>query len=134
MGGSVIFAFEERAISLGSSAASQEVIIADRVDLLHWNEVTFQLRVHTHTLGGHGNSILIGAYPMTVSEDDPGVEFLDVFQTIINLTSSTPIPAFFNVANLPSSPPLMRIVAMATRADSGTIGATISMDISVKDL
>lgn len=140
--GYVITAIPKRVITFTYSpvVAGQELVLADRVDVLHWREITLALRVHTHTLGGQPNPILINIYAQSVSDQDPGLEFLDKnFQTVLQLDNTTPIPCLME-ANLgdgqwyPSyGPPMVRITAQSTQTASGTISATISADIAVKD-
>jgi len=115
----------------------QEVVLADQIGLLHWGEVTMAVRVHSHTLGAGTGTIVIGVYQQTVSDDDPGKTFLGLPGICsIALTSATPSPAYLTVslnASFGSSPTMIRLVAQGFRLALGSLAATISIELSVKE-
>jgi hypothetical protein len=135
----VVKCFPKKVIDFGASGASQEIILADRMSLLAWREATLQLRVHSHSLAGHLNSISVNAYGQSISAEDPGLTFLETSSIASVLISpSTASGTLFNLdlgsdGSLYFAPPLVRITAAYTRADSGTIAATLSADLSLKN-
>src|SRR5438128_2129380 len=94
--------------------ATQEVVLADRVDILNWLEITPMLRVHTHSLSGGVGSIVIGMYGQSLSAQDPGMFFLNKnIPLLITLDSSVPKPGYlavpFSGALAIAAPPLLQI-------------------------
>lgn len=122
-----------------STSSQQELIIADRVDLLHWRELDLTLRVHSHTLTG-SNQIFINVVPQSVTLEDPDVSWLGVSGTWFVIASSTPSPSF-SIAGLRTTgfdqdgpiAALARITATGLRNNSGAMQANLSLEFSTKD-
>jgi len=143
MTGYIIPCFPRRDINFNiDTGASQELVLADRVELVNWRYVSLMFRVHAHSLGGTTNTILLGVYAQTISRDDPGLLFIDaanLFSVQIDQTtpSSTVITLGFpdgpGINPPPFHAPMVRVIAKSTRAAAGTISGTFSADISVKD-
>jgi hypothetical protein len=114
--------------------ATQDLVLADRVDLRAWPGVTMLARVHSHTLGNGAGTIVIFALPIGHTFEDPGVNFVGSLvppsQAVIN--STTPSPGYLTSAAL-SIGPQARIVARGTRAAAGSMQATVSVDLAVAD-
>lgn len=114
----------------------QELVLSDRVGLVHWRELTLRVRVHSHTLVGN-NQIAIRVYPQSWTEEDPGIQFLATATTAASITASTPSPGLLS-GSLPmlgasAIPAMARIVAVGTRTISGTMNAALSLEFSTKD-
>jgi hypothetical protein len=129
----VAFAFDTLAVG-----ASQEVVIADRVPLWNWREVTLIVRVHSHTLAGTGNQITVRVYPQSWTPEDPGLTFLNVFLFNVSIGSATGNPGM-----LTASVPMLgngavadrvRITAIGSRVQAGSMDAAISLELSTKDV
>jgi hypothetical protein len=140
MTGYVIPCVPKRSVTFAmTNGTSNEVILADRVELVHWREITMMFRVHSHTLGGTPNTIQLGVYAQTHSGDDPGLLFIDPESiTTVSLNQNTPTGALLELPfqdwnNAPYHAPMLRVVAQATKTATGQLSAVITADISVKD-
>jgi hypothetical protein len=116
---------------------SQEVVLADRVELLHWRELTLKVRVHSHTMTG-SNNVAIAVYPQSWTWEDPGIQWLTSgTSTFAVIDASTPSPGLVNlvVPTLSGAQPIAamaRLTAFAQRAGAGTMRATITLQFSTK--
>jgi hypothetical protein len=139
MTGYIISGFPKQTVNFGVGTGPQEFVLADQVDILHWREATLQVWVHSHTLAAHGNTIQISVFGQSVSEDDPGLQFVyrsEMAQATIDQNSGS--PSFFTLdigqsGSMYFAPPMVRVVAAFTLNDSGTIMATLSGNVSVKE-
>jgi hypothetical protein len=107
---------------------TQEVTLADRVELLHWRELTLTVRVHSHTMS-FSNFVQINVYPQSWTAEDPGAQFINVSATSVQITSSTPSPGVL-VLTIPTLG-LNAIGAMARITAFGSKGATQPMQVSM---
>ena len=134
MAGFVINAVPKRTVDFAQATAGvpQDVILADLVDILQWREATVLVKIHSCSVDVGAGYIAVGAYPQSVSAQDPAVEFLDrTTFPAIGIDSFTPSPYLsFFVAPVA---PMIRIVAQGNRAAAGALIATLSIDVSVKD-
>lgn len=116
---------------------SQEIVLADRIELLHWRELTLTVRVHSHTLTG-SNQIFIAVYPQSWTSEDPGIQWITAgTSTSIAIVASTPSPGLLTlvVPTLTGSQPIAamaRITALASRAGAGTMSAVLTLGFSAK--
>jgi len=121
-----------------ASGATQEVILADRVPLLHWRELTLIVRVHSHTLLSSANTIIILVYPQSWTSEDPDIQFVTTSAAGgVTLGPATPSPTILNcpVATVGyfSIAALARITALASRQSAGVMQAALSLEFSSKD-
>jgi hypothetical protein len=140
MTGYVLPCVPKRTLNLGQgplSGGTQDVILADRFEVIHWREVTIVVRVHAHSLYGTANSVDIFMLPQSTSVDDPGITFLDQSNYLsVQLASGTLVGA---ILTMPANgynnvyPPMIQVGARATWNGAGSISATVSVDIVVKD-
>jgi len=125
------------------TGASEEIIAADRVDILNWRSVAIQVKVHEHTLANNAGSIVVRAIPATWTEEVPEMVFLDTtFPVDVVIDQFVSSPAYL-VAPLVMAGTagfgarcfgsLMRLVVVGNRTGAGTIGATISVELAAKD-
>jgi hypothetical protein len=141
MSGLIIMAVPKRVVSFANLPVSttQELVLADRIDLVDWRELTLILNVHGHSLGGTTNTIGIRAISQSWTAEDPKLEFLgDIFS--VNIDSDTLIP---ELRFIPIAPfgygggvisAMARITALGTRGvNPGAMDATVSVQISAKD-
>jgi len=125
-------------LAIGGSGS---LILADRVDVAWWREVTLLVNVFSHTLAGGSGSIAINAISQSWTPEDPGLEFVGGTPSWgpATIASGTVFGAYLSVP-LPLSTGLhplghmTRIVASATRAAAGTLMAAISVELSLKDI
>src|SRR5947207_1319284 len=93
MAGHIIECFPRRTVDFTGLAvgSTHEYILADKVVIAYWKRVVLQ--IHVHTLASAAGTILIGAYGQTVSELDPGMQFIDEtqFASVTLPSSGAPI-------------------------------------------
>jgi hypothetical protein len=134
MAGSVISAVRKRLINFASlgSGASQELVLADMVNVFGWRESTMLLRIHSHNIAAGAGTITIHARAQSVSAEDPGLEFVDrvtgASEVLNNLTPSPGLLLMY-----PLITPLVHISAVGNRTAAGGLSATISIEFSLKD-
>jgi hypothetical protein len=139
MAGVTFEAVPKRFVSYdGLDLGSQEIILADKVEVLQWRKLTLLVKVYGHSLASGAGNIVIGAYPQTASVDDPNLEFIE--RTVLygpTIDASVVAPAYFTtglpVESLSCFGPLLRVVAFGTRLSPGAMSATVSVDVSAKD-
>jgi hypothetical protein len=118
---------------------TEDLILADRVPLLHWRELTLRMQISDHSLSGGSGTIKIIVIPQSWTAEDPGVQFLSTSTTIAaTLGSTTPNPAFLSaplttIGGGAVIAAMARIVAQGNRLAAGAINATLSMAFSTKD-
>src|SRR5690349_14492518 len=113
-----------------ATGSSLEVVLADRVPLLHWRSLICRVRVHSHTVRG-SNSIEIRVYPQAWTEEDPGIPFLVSNYSQGGLISGpTPSP-FLSFTTIPTAAAnalaaMARITVVGTRSSVGGFNANFS--------
>jgi hypothetical protein len=138
-------AVPKRAFDFGNNipvGATQSIVLADQVELLHWRELTMIVRVHSHSLTG-SNSISVTAWPQSTTPEDPNIVWLTSDKSnSVFIQASTPIPSMltadlvtigtdndpYTVANM------VQILVQPFRAGVGSMQATISVEISAKEV
>lgn len=116
---------------------TQTAILIDRVDTLHWRQLTVVTRVHQHSLASGAGTITIQLIPQSWTREEPGLAFLGdvISQTLID--ASTPNPAFLS-QGVPTYgavclAAMTRVVAVGARTAPGLMTAALSLEFSVKD-
>jgi hypothetical protein len=142
MAGVILPVIPKRFLDFATLAAggTQEVILADRVELLHWRELTLKVRLHNHTLTGT-NTVAIRVWPQSWTPEDPGVAFLTAGGVVsTTLGAATPSPGLLTltiptVGALASGAigAMARFTALATRTGAGTMQAALTLELSSKD-
>lgn len=141
MSGYVLPAIPKRVVDFTTlaSGSSEELILADRVSVPFWRELTLLVQVYSHSLASAPGTIVVVAYPQSWTTEDPGLQFVDLTNSwSVTLSSSTPNPGFVTTA-VPTTGNacighMTRIVARGTRTSgSAAINATISVEFSTKD-
>jgi hypothetical protein len=125
--------------TLGTSA-TQDLLLADRVELLDWRQVTLHVRVHSHTLTG-SNTIAIRVYPQSWTPEEPGQQFpAFTTPTVVTIGSATPSPALLTIAiptvgdySSGAIASMARFTAFATRGGAGAMQASITLELMAKD-
>ena len=122
---------------------TQQVVLADRVDIVQWREVTMMVMVHNHSLANGAGTINIWATPESRSAEDPGLTFLYTSVTPGTLIDgSKPSPTYLTKAlagfnagfgGVINFGDMLRVMATGSRVAAGAITATISVNISGKD-
>lgn len=119
---------------------TQEIVLADRVELLHWRELTLKVRVHSHTLTG-SNTIAIKVWGMSWTPEEPGFQFPVASTTnVVTLSSSTPNPGMLSLS-IPTLgafgsgaiPGMARFTALGSRASAGSMQAALTLELSTKE-
>jgi len=142
MSGYVIPIVDKRILDFSTLAtsATQTIVLADRVDVMRWAELTLCVRIHAHSLAGGSGEIRVRASPQSCSAEEPGTIFVDTASIAaeIVIDSTTPQPAFLlspinvlGTVNCMSD--LAYIHVQGSRLDAGSISATMSVEISAKD-
>jgi microcystin-dependent protein len=129
----------KRSLDFGTLAvgASQDIIVGDRVELLHWRELSLKVRVHSHTLSG-SNTIAISVFPQSHTPEDPSVQWLSQgTSTFVTLSASTPSPALLTLAVPTASgvqpiAAMARVIATGSRAGAGTMQVSLTVEFSAK--
>jgi hypothetical protein len=129
----------KRQIDFASLATSgtQEIILADRVELISWRELTLKIRVHNHTLTG-SNAITVTVYSQSWTDEDPGIQFVtSTAAATWAINSSTPVPGEWDLTiptlGTNAVAGMARITAVGSRAGAGTMQAALSLEMSVKN-
>ena len=115
------------------SGLTQRLILGDRIEVLHWREITLLVRVHSHSLASGAGTIRVGTLGQSVSLDDANAEFIDPSSfNFVLLDSSTPSTAFISAPQT-NIYPMFRLVAEGSRTGAGALNATVSVEFSCKD-
>jgi hypothetical protein len=142
MAGQVIEAAPKRLVDFAglSSGGTQDFILADRVPVPSWRELTLLVRVHSHAIASGAGTITIMAAPQSWTPEDPGLTFLTTPSTgwtQLALSNATLSPGFvttnFIVGNANCTSAMTRLIARGNRTNTGTLNALISVAFSVKD-
>ncbi len=145
MPGYILPALPKRVVDFATLAtgSTEDLILADRIPLLHWRELTLRMQISSHSLGPGGSgagTIKIIVIPQSWTQEDPGVQFLSTSTTIAaTIDNSTPTPPTFLTAPLvtigsgPVIAAMARIVAQGNRTATGALNATLAIDFSTKD-
>lgn len=134
MAGYTMSAVPKRTVDFAGLGAglTQQLILADRVDLLQWREVTMLVNVYNHSLASGAGTLRIIAFGQSISADDPSLDFIDSTNFFaVSLNSATPSPAYIPLGDL--FHPMVRVVAEGTRTGTGALNVTVGVDFSVKD-
>jgi len=139
MAANILPVIPKRVIDFGGIATgTQTVVLAERLPVPFWREVTMVVRVHSHTLASASNSIQIQAKPESWTEEDPGMVFLTTggAGNTITIANTTPSPALFETAlqmlGSGGIVELVRVDAIGTRGAAGPMSAIISVGFSPK--
>jgi hypothetical protein len=141
MSGQIIPVVPRRVVDFGgvTSGSTQSLVLVDKVELVHWQELTMLVRMHSNSIASGAGTISVAAQPRSFSDDDPGVTFacsagagpaLILGSTIANGESRT---GFMRTMGPNCVGDMVRIVALGNRLNTGTLNATISVDLSAKD-
>lgn len=116
------------------SGSTQDVVLAQGIDISQWREVSLLVRAHSTSFGAAVGSIAIYALQEGRTAEDPGVLFTSSAQTgTVTIDNSTTAP-MYAVNALPSNfGSMVKIVAQGKRVATGNnIRADISVDLSMK--
>ena len=113
----------------------------DRVDLLHWREVTLFTRVHQNLIAAGAGSIQIGAIAQSWTSEEPDRTFLGTEFMQASFTSTLGAPGLLSnalvmrggLATAACMTAMARIIARGSRAAAGVLAAQITVEFSVKD-
>jgi hypothetical protein len=144
MSGHIIPIVQKRKVDFATLAnnATQDVILADRIDLVHWREVTMMVRVSEHTLNNGAGSITLSVLMQSWTAEDPSVVFLGTLAqpADIVINSSSPLAPYYATISLPMTgdidcmTAMARIIARGSRSNAGALTATFSIEFSAKDV
>jgi len=117
-----------------ATGASDEHVVGDLIGVTPWREITMLVTVFNHTLSSGAGTIDVVIYARSQTAEDPGLIFQSSV-TSLTINSTTPSPAFLSVA-VPtlSVGDAVMVTARGTRSAAGTLDATISVQLSVKDV
>ena len=141
MAGYIIPVVPKRSIAFGilEAGTTQDVILADRVDLLHWREVNLTVHVHQLAIPGDG-SIIIGAIAQSWTSAEPETTFLGTEFMLdpitVNTSSPTLITGFLSMnGGFPSGcmSAMARLIARGIGEGDASMSAVISVEFAVKD-
>lgn len=120
----------------------QDLILADRLSLLHWREVTLEVQVHSHSLvATPTNGITFYVFGTSWTEEEPGTLFINDFTGGVAIQPGVPSPAYLLAPLRTLEETLseghhvdtVRVTVGADRLESGVMNATVSMQFSVKE-
>ena len=119
------------------TSTTEDVVLADHVDLVPWREVTVRTRVHSNAVAASAGNIQIMAVPQSWAPDDPGLTFLETtLAAAATIDSTVPVPSLFNTALATAAAhgfaDGLRILARGSRSAAGTIRAELSIELEVK--
>jgi len=125
----------KRALDFATLAnpSTQEVILADRIELFRWRELLVKVRVHLHTLTAP-NIITIFVYAQSWTDEEPGLQFVaSTAAASVAIQSTTPSPGELDlvVPTLATNgiAGMARITAIGNRGGGGTMQAQLSMEV-----
>src|SRR6266498_3972515 len=96
MPGYILPALPKRVVDFATLAtgSTEDLILADRIPLLHWRELTLRMQISSHSLGPGGSwvgRIKTMVSPQSWTQEDPGVQFLPTPMTIAaTIDNATP--------------------------------------------
>ena|SRR5258706_4662653 len=140
MSGYIIPLVAKRKVDYASlpNPGQQDVILADRVEVIHWRELTVRVQVFDHSLISNAGTITVMVIPMSWTEEEPNQPFLSSISAgDVIIQNNTLTPAFLT-KNLTTNgadcmTAMARVVARGIRSAGGAMNATISVDFSAKD-
>jgi hypothetical protein len=115
---------------------SQDIVVADRIDVARWRELSLVVKVFSHSLASGAGTITIMTLPQSWTEEEPGQQFVGASVASVVLNSGTPSPAYtvvgvaLNGANCMTG--MARVVARGDRSVAGPLNATIEVSFSAK--
>jgi hypothetical protein len=135
MAGTIISAVRKRLYDFSgvASGTTQEIIVADQIDLLQWTQVAFLLQVHSsNTFNGTMNVVIFG---QSLSMDDPGLDFVDRSLSVSKLIDGTvSAKTYFVIPYLDTVPPMARVVIQGNKTSVGALlNATISLQVRAQN-
>lgn len=136
----IIQAVPKRTVDFATLAvgATQDIVLADEVNLPLNLEMSLGVRVHNHTLTSSAGTISIMAVPQLWTPEDPGLALVSTVPAgppvVINgnTPSSTYCPRFLRTVGSNCVGPMTRVVARGSRTAAGALSATVSVDITAK--
>jgi hypothetical protein len=139
MAGTVLRVMPKRTLDFTSvsSGMTEEIVVAQGIDISQWREVSLMVRTHANTIPGTGMGyIYINAYLEGRTSEDPGILFAAATPVnSVTISGSTVAPAY-SVVPCTNSPAgsMMKITAMGSRPSSSSnlLRADISVDLSLK--
>jgi hypothetical protein len=143
MAGLVIATTPKRVVDFSglTSGSTQDFILADRVPILHWRELTAVVRVHSLNIGAGVGQINIYAAQQSWTPEDPGLPFLTnaaswVLATALSSTTQTPgsVAAPLTMGGSNCLGAMTRLIARGNRTAAGSLNATITVEIVAKDV
>ncbi len=110
---------------------TQDVPLTRAVDVTDARDITLAVRVHSRTVSG--GSIQVIARAISLTSEEPDVDFLSAGSDLATITLNTAAPTL-HLASL-STPfgQMVRVLVVGTGGTSVTITATISVDLIVRD-
>jgi hypothetical protein len=127
----------KRVVDFTNNVTPQSVVLADKVQLVHWQELTMLVKVHSVVTSG--GTISIRALPCSYSPDDPGVTFVasaGAGPAVIldaNVSSPNVKTGFLRTMGPNCVGDMIRIVALGNKTSANALNATISVELSAKD-
>ena len=119
-----------------TAAQTIEVPIIKAMPMRRWRQATAQLRVKARTLTATDSTLVLRFRPVSLSEEDPTIVFVDDGTAAVDLTvTSTDAPPYLLSANIPFAGgcDLMGVWLRAFMGTSGgTHRATISSEVSAR--
>lgn len=133
MSGVVHSVITKRAFTFSSltNAGDMEVVLVRAMDVTDAKDITLSVRVHSRTVSG--GSIQVIARAISLTSEEPDVDFLSAGSDLATITLNASAPTL-HLASL-STPfgSMIRILVKGTGATASTITATISIDLVVRD-
>ena len=138
MAGQVIRVIPKRTLDFTTvqSGFSEEIVLAQGIDVSNWREASMMVRTHSTSFGGNIGQIDIYAYMEGRTPEDPGILFATTSPLgTVTINSSLSAPAY-SVSALPANlGALVKIAAKGSRTSSfgsNSISAAVSIDLSLK--
>jgi len=122
--------------NVSSIGASQEIVLAQGIDVSDWREVSMMVRLHQNSIVSTVGKIELYAYMEGRTGEDPGILFTSANTLAVVTISNTVAAPMYAVSSLGSNVGAMiKIAARGTRTSSNasnSIKADISVDLSMK--
>lgn len=119
------------------NGTTEDLVLAERVELVQWREVQLLVGVTDHTISGTYGTISILAIPESWSEEDPTISFLSSSSYGVTIDNTTPSPAYLNTNLLMLGSDcvgtMARIVARGSKTSAGSQSANIVVELAVTD-
>ncbi len=122
--------------NLAALSSTDDIPVAQNVDISQWPECTLLVRVHAYTLGGDGQKYFVRLRSVLPSAQDPNQFFRDesVYVAEIQLFDGIPVPTLLRAPVAAGAGAFVSVFVKAEQGDPvGDLDATLSVVLCAKE-